>query len=238
MSHSSMNVVAEELRSLATRGDEQAFLALAQRSVGLERAQELVRRGERTRPGPSALLAETGAPPMATGRPARRRAAAHLSSVSPVVEVDRWAYESMRGEIDGGYESGGFLIGERSAATIRIVEATGPGPEANRGPRHVYLSWTHGEAVLEKHRARGRDVEIVGAWHTHPDGSHTRPSARDIANIGDALDRVSAPWIEIINAFKDDWSPSCEWSGWSVYRDHDSRLVCKPAHVEIGEPWR
>jgi JAB domain-containing protein similar to deubiquitination enzymes len=228
----------KRLIAQAAEGDERAREKV--RSAGLVTVTRMATSTGETRSLP-VEVEQAGPPRTAAGRSVRRRAAAHPSPVRPVVAFSRWAFESMRSENGDADETGGFLIGSRSAGTIRIVEATGPGWDANRSRRYVGLLWAHGEQILDNLRCRGRDVEIVGTWHTHEDGGSPSPSVGDLDlnRIGSALDRIrSDVWLDVIGAFKDERSLYMDWAAWQSYRDRDGRIRCISLPLKIGESWR
>jgi proteasome lid subunit RPN8/RPN11 len=137
-----------------------------------------------------------------------------------------------------GYETGGLLIGSRGRGDrVRVIEAWGPGPTAERARNHLQLDY-HGElAKVREIRAAGHDVVVAGMWHTHPRGA-PRPSRGDLAVFGELLDRVSnivfptSSFVGLIVSQPERSYPP-PLAAWVVRRDgrHDD-LICERAELE------
>lgn len=74
-------------------------------------------------------------------------------------------------------ETGGILLGLRSAGRIHITVAGEPGPAAQRAPTRFLRDRVHADRLAENawidHRA-----DWIGEWHTHPNVS-PEPSVID-----------------------------------------------------------
>ncbi|WP_414898546.1 Mov34/MPN/PAD-1 family protein [Rhodovulum sp. YEN HP10] len=83
-------------------------------------------------------------------------------------------------------ETGGVLLGivDTSRQTIQIVRAMAA-PVDSRGSAHAFERGVMGlaDAVSEATKRSLYQVRYVGEWHSHPQGSSTRPSATDIRQM-------------------------------------------------------
>jgi hypothetical protein len=104
----------------------------------------------------------------------------------------------------------------------------------DRGSSFVAIRWAPGEQLRRHYRSRDRNVAIVGAWHLHPFGESTRPSGRDLEDLGENLDRVGGDaWIELIGSAADDWAP-IRWDAWIETLDARGRPVVERATLVFG----
>jgi len=74
----------------------------------------------------------------------------------------------------------GILVDRKGGSGTRVFEVV-PSPNiahSNRR-RHYQIDWL--TMVRTQRKARGNGLEIVGFYHSHPDGS-SRPSSRDLAD--------------------------------------------------------
>lgn len=78
-----------------------------------------------------------------------------------------------------GRECCGALLG-RVAGDARVIEATVPLANESAEPTRRYLIRPSGLRRLER-RARVCGLEVLGFYHSHPDGS-PRPSRADVAD--------------------------------------------------------
>lgn len=76
-------------------------------------------------------------------------------------------------------ETGGVLLGWRSAEHICVTNVIGPGPSALRDKTSFVpdAEW-QSEQIARLYSDSGRRLAYLGDWHTHPGASPT-PSARD-----------------------------------------------------------
>lgn len=83
----------------------------------------------------------------------------------------------------GASETGGLLVGKREGDTVKIVAASGPGPQAVHKPTIFERDGAFSQAWLEQTmKDHGGKVEYVGEWHSHPN-SVPIPSRRDITSL-------------------------------------------------------
>jgi integrative and conjugative element protein (TIGR02256 family) len=77
-------------------------------------------------------------------------------------------------------ESGGMLLGYRTAGDVVIRAVVGPGPNARHAKSRFEPDgpWQERELAAE-YRASGRTNTYLGDWHSHPRGNG-RPSRRDL----------------------------------------------------------
>lgn len=101
-------------------------------------------------------------------------------------------------------ETGGILLGHNDGAMMAVSVVVGPGP----GATHRRLSFDPDQswqerAVADAWQSAGRDLDYLGDWHTHPNGT-PQPSKLDVAalrTIRDSPDaRVAAPIMLIVGA--------------------------------------
>jgi len=133
------------------------------------------------------------------------------------VEVEVGAFERMRrlGAAAYPHEGCGVLVGSLDAAEVRVVDVT--------SARNLFTSRLQDRFDLDPadmlradRDARGRGLDVVGVWHTHPDHP-ARPSAFDnerawlgwvyvimstaVGGVGDvnafALESEGGPFVQI-----------------------------------------
>lgn len=81
-------------------------------------------------------------------------------------------------------ETGGILVGVRERNCVRIIVASGPGPNAESTPVKFIRDGEFCAAFLKEAAAHHPGADYVGEWHSHPTGD-VGPSARDIASLID-----------------------------------------------------
>jgi len=74
-------------------------------------------------------------------------------------------------------EGCGLLLGQARDGVVRVVEVM-RARNANTERAHDRYELDPGDFLRADQRARARQLEIVGIWHTHPDHP-ARPSATD-----------------------------------------------------------
>jgi integrative and conjugative element protein (TIGR02256 family) len=79
-------------------------------------------------------------------------------------------------------ETGGILLGRLDGDRAEVVDAGGPGPEAEHGPAWFVRDGLHAQAELDAQYAQsnGRH-DYLGEWHSHP--APVGPSPRDRASL-------------------------------------------------------
>jgi proteasome lid subunit RPN8/RPN11 len=84
-------------------------------------------------------------------------------------------------------ETGGWLLGRRNTdGRIQVQAATGPGVDSTRAVGRMTRRIADGEA-----RARMHGLDLLGSWHTHPDGSREL-SDDDKRTCAETLDAIRA----------------------------------------------
>lgn len=111
-------------------------------------------------------------------------------------------------------ESGGIILGWRAGNDIVAIDVRGPGPQALHG-RYGFLP-DHQWQVAEIHRLfeeTGGDVDYLGDWHSHPDGTSVM-SSEDHATLRRISRRVHEPLMLIIadDTSQEGWTMGC-WKG-------------------------
>ncbi len=85
-------------------------------------------------------------------------------------------------------ETGGILVGRRTGASVEVIAASGPGPNAVRSPTGFTRDGAFCQAFLDDAVRRNAGVDYVGEWHSHP-GADSEPSPRDTKSLDEiALD--------------------------------------------------
>ena len=134
-------------------------------------------------------------------------------------------------------ETGGVLLGWRTAGRTHVAVATGPGPRAQHRRRSFTpdADWQE-HIIATAYEASERRVTYLGDWHTHPGGSPTLSdmdmrtleviACHPEARCPDALMLVLAIEIEVgvarLGAFR---------------ADPDGTRRAVPLEARVG-PWR
>jgi hypothetical protein len=113
--------------------------------------------------------------------------------------------------------------------------ASGPGPEAKRGPASVDFDWDYLFAVQNDNRKRGDEWLLAGTWHTHPRTRipQTEPSEKDLTvqdNIARAFGWHEFPLVLVTADAVRGWiAPKLH--GWLGRISLEDDFTCEPAAI-------
>ena len=146
------------------------------------------------------------------------------------------AYEALASE--DGRETGGLLLGARTFSwqALRIVDATGPGPNATRARTEFLPDAAHDLDVEQRYlRVLGGEGARLGHWHTHSAGSGT-PSPADLQawhTWCEMLDDARSVGV-IVTPDRDRGWHRPHLDGWVLQRRDDGLCsICRPVALEV-----
>ena len=95
------------------------------------------------------------------------------------------AYRQIQNEVNRhpGEETGGILIGFRTAEALIVTEATGPGPSAIHHPNSIRFDEKFCDRKASQLQSRGKNLRYIGDWHSHP-FTKLKPSKVDKRSFG------------------------------------------------------
>lgn len=147
------------------------------------------------------------------------------------------ARQSIRRFVDDGgveLETGGALFGFDDGSCVRISAASGPGPNAIRGPRHFLRDLNHTQEFATTLFGKS-GAQWIGEWHTHPRGP-IEPSERDLRTyvkhlFDDELGFQAFVSIIVVPSLSQDESMRF----WSLERLEDD-VVMYQVEPQLGDP--
>jgi JAB domain-containing protein similar to deubiquitination enzymes len=178
-------------------------------------------------------------PASASGRSSGRAPADDLPELRYAarltVELSRYAYESIDlvlGDTADGCETGGCLLGVTTPEGIRVENASGPHPDAERTSRRFSVDWDYWER-FERAQARDEGERWRGDWHTHYEAGAARPSETDLRGWVRCRDAIGAVYVGLIVSSSEDFGLApVRFQAWTVSRS-DGRTVCEPATLVL-----